>query len=236
MKQCLVLVTALVGISQICAAAAACGSGTLGSYVSLGSSGCMVGSDTLFNFQVLPGTAGASEISPLNVTLAPFAGSSSVGLSAATNVTSAAGVVQEFLFTYQLSGSLFSGSTITLSNSSETGDGAVTGLKNFCAGGSFGMDGVSGCTGTPGGLATVDGVQNQDSGTFMGASLLSVTDDVTIDGGTAGSANGGTFLNEFATTSMTPTPEPTSLLLTGVALAFAGGWRFRSILAGRDRR
>ncbi|HMF75295.1 MAG TPA: hypothetical protein VK604_06495, partial [Bryobacteraceae bacterium] len=133
------------------------------------------------------------------------------------NVTSSAGSVQESLFTYQLTGGSYIGSTIILSNSFETGDGASTGLQNFCAGGSFGLDGVSGCTGTPGALATVDGAQNQDASLFSAVSFLSVTNDLTFDGGLAGTAAGGTFVNQF-TTAPASIPEPLPLLLTSVGL------------------
>ncbi|HMF77061.1 MAG TPA: hypothetical protein VK604_15490, partial [Bryobacteraceae bacterium] len=118
MKRFVILAAAIAGMVQICSAAPACAAGTLSSYVSLGSAGCIVGTDTLFNFQVLPGTAGATAISPLSVLLSPLSGPSIVGLTSIANVTSSAGSVQESLFTYQLTGGSYVGSTIILSNSS----------------------------------------------------------------------------------------------------------------------
>ena len=150
------------------------------------------------------------------VLLSPVGDVYNPGLTTFVNATSVAGAVQEALFTYQISGSSYVGSSATLSNSSETGDGAVTGLKNFCSGGSFSMNGISGCTGIAGALVTVDGAQNVDSVMFRASSLLSVTDDLTVDGGQVGTAKGATLVNQF-----TATPEPMSFWLAGIGLVFA---------------
>ncbi len=146
------------------------------------------------------------------------------GLTTTVNVSASAGTVLEALFTYRISGNSYGDSAIALSGSSETGDGAVTGLQNFCANGTFGPDGVSGCTGTPGSLLTLDGVQNTDATSFSAASFLSVTDDFTIDGGLAGSASAGTLTNQFSTV-----PEPGSILLTAVGFILAMGIRRKLI-------
>ena len=230
------ILAGLIAVMPQLSPAASCGSGTLSSYVGLGASGCTLGSETLSGFQVLAGTAGASEIAASNVLLSPVLSATSPGLTTTVSVMSAANTVQESLFTYQISGGPLTSAFITLSNASETADGAVTGLLNFCAGGSFGANGVSGCTGLPGALATVDGAQNQDSALFATTGLVSVTNDLTIDGGLAGSATGATLVDQFTAAPSTATPEPMSFVLTGSGLAFLVVVRRRFTNIGSVRR
>ena len=109
-------------------------------------------------------------------------------------------------------------SAITLSGSSETGDGGVTEIENFCAGGMFDSTGVGNCTGTAGSLLTLDGAQNSDYSGLGPVSFLNVTDDFTLSGGTIGSAAGGTFTKSFGAV-----PEPASIMLAGFGLALAAG-------------
>jgi hypothetical protein len=136
--------------------------------------------------------------------------------------------VLEALFNYAISGPAFTMETITLSGSSETVDGAVTDTQNYCAGGQFGPDGVTGCTGSATGtLLTFDGVQNTDQTPFAGPTLLSITDDFVLDGGTAGSASGGTFQDQFSATSAVPEPNG-AFLLPAAVLVFAGIRKLRS--------
>ncbi len=225
MRKIVILGVAIAALAQI-SSAATCTSGTLAGYIGLGSSGCTIGSDTLSSFQLLAGTTGATEIAAANVLLSPTGASANPGLITSVNVVSMTGSVQETLFTYQLSGSSYNSAAISLSNASESGDGAVTGLLNFCAGGAFGADGVSACTGVTGGLATVDGAQNQDSAAFTPVNLLSITNDLTIDGGTAGSATGGALFEQFGATA-TATPEPISVWLTGIGLALVAVRRLK---------
>ncbi len=234
MKRIIFLSAVFAAVAQL-SPAATCVNGTLGSYIGLGASGCTVGSSTVSDFQMLVGTTGATEISASSVFLSPLISSSKPGITTSVNVTSPTGSIQESLFTYQISGATYIGSTITLSKSSETGDGAVTGLENFCAGGSFGVDGVSGCTGAAGALATVDGAQNQDSSIFAAVHLISVTNDLTIDGGSVGSAAGATLLDQFSTPS-TATPEPTCLLFTGVGLALVAVRRQIAHIGRQEKR
>ncbi len=222
MKKLWILCAVLLSASQLSFANSACRSGSLASYIALGASGCAIGSDTLSNFAVLSGISSATTILPGNISLAPFGSTASPGLTTTVTVSAPAGTLLEALFTYQISGRLFGDSAIALSRSSETGDGAVTGVQDFCANGIFGPDGVSGCTGTPGSLLTLDGVQNSAATSFAPARFLSVTDDFTIDGGLAGSATAGTLSNRFSTV-----PEPASLFLMPVGFIFALGIRRR---------
>jgi hypothetical protein len=112
---------------------------------------------------------------------------------------------------------------LTLSNSSETGNGDVTDTQNFCEGGSFGPDGVDGCAGTSGALITVDGAQNTDHAALQSASLLSITDDIIVDSGGTGSASGGTFVDQL--NPPTGVPEPGTYLLFSAGIITALLWR-----------
>jgi hypothetical protein len=214
-KQFLSLASLILAIASV-SSAAPCGAGSLASYIALGSSGCTVGVNTLFDFRALSGIAGATPISSGSVTLTPLGGDFDPGLSATVNITANAGALLETLFTYKITGNPYVSDSISLTNSLALPDGAVTGIQNFCAGGTFGPSGVTGCTGTAGSLLTLAGVQNQDSTLLNSVALLSVTDDFTFDGGLAGSASGGTMTNRF-----TAVPEPAAFFVTGMGLAFA---------------
>jgi MYXO-CTERM domain-containing protein len=209
---------------------APCVSGSLATYQALGSGGCTIGNNLFSSFGTVPGTTGATEFSPSAVSITPSGGSGSPQLLFSVDGGAMAGQLFETIFTYQISGNHYLQSNITLANSSESGDGAVTDIQNLCAGGTFGSDGVTGCTGTPLSLLTVDGIQNTDQTALATPALLSVTDDFTIDGGTAGSAAGGTFTDQFqAQTTPTPTPEPSGMLPFGILiLLIAALWRRRS--------
>ncbi len=204
-----------------------CTTGTLASYVALGSSGCTIGSNLLSSFATVPGTAGATELALSSVSITPSGDSASPQLLFSVDTSAAANQLFETIFNYQISGNPYLQSTIVLANSSETVDGAVTDIQNLCEGGSFGPDGVTGCPGTTDTLLTVDGIQNTDQTPLGSPAFLSVTDDFTVDGGTAGTASGGTFTDQFS--AQTAVPEPTGTLPIGASVLFvAAMWRRRS--------
>ncbi len=216
MRKLCLLAGAVISVCQLNFASPACANDSLSGYIALGASGCTIGANILSDFGALSGISGATPIASATISLSPFGSGASPGLTTTVNVSASAGSMLEALFTYRISGNSYGDSAIGLGGSSETGDGAVTGLQNFCADGTFGPDGVSGCTGTPGSLTTLDGVQNSDATSFSAASFLTVTDDLTVDGGLAGSASAGTLSNQFSTV-----PEPGSILLTAVGFIFA---------------
>ena len=218
MRQRLYLISVTILLSALCSKASTCTNGTLASYIGLRSGGCTIGTNTLYDFQTISGTSGATPISTTEVAISPLGGSFNPGITASVDLTAGANIQLEALFTYRIAGTAYVSDSVTLAGSSETGDGAVTDVQNFCAGGIFGSDGVTGCTGSAGSLLTLDGIQNQDSTAFGPASLLSVTDDFTFDGGLAGSASGGTITDRFSAV-----PEPFSYLLTDLGLALGLG-------------
>ena len=233
MRRFCVLAAICIAISQV-SWGAPCGSGTLADYIALGSGGCTIGSNTLYDFNVVSGSFLATAISPSAVTIGELGGTSNPGITATVNVT-ANGNILEAIFTYRISGNSYSGDSITLAGSSETGNGAVSDAQNYCAGGTFGPDGVTGCTGSAGTLATADGFFNNDSASFGAVNLLSITDDFTLDGSNGGTASGGTITDQFVAKQVAAVPEPFSFLLTGVGFALGAGLTFRSRCAGPFR-
>jgi len=217
MKRLLIMISTVMAAAGL-SFAAPCGNGSLASYIALGASGCTIGSNTLFGFQTVSGTAGATAVATSALAIAPFGGTTSFGFTAATTQTAGANSLLESIFTYQISGNSYTGSSIALAGSSETGDGAVTDIQNYCAGGTFGPDGVTGCAATPGALVTLDGIQQTDLASFTGVGLLSITDDFTLDGGLGGSAAGGSFTDQFTARSVSAVPEPFGFSLTGLGL------------------
>lgn len=210
-------------------AASVCTSGSLATYIALGSPGCTLGDNTVADFHTLRGLSGAVSISPADVSVHPSGGDFNPALGFSVDQTAGANNQLELLFTYQISGGSYAGDSIALAGSSESGDGAVTDIQNFCAGGKFAPDGVTGCTGSAGSLLTLDGVQNRDSATFVHTFFdVFVTDDFTLDGGLSGTASGGSITDRFSIV-----PEPFTYLLTGLGLAVGIGVK---LVRGNRRR
>ena len=227
MKQLLLVVFGLVGV-QAAFATPLCGTGSLASYIALGSGGCTIGADTITSFATL--APNYTPISTTLITVMPAGGTTNPELTFSFSQTANAPATLEAFFTYTISGPTFLTDVITVSNSSETGNGDVTDTQNYCVGGHFGMDGVDGCTGsTSGALAVVDGSGLQTDNANFPASThsLNITDDFVVDSGGTDSASGGTFADQFTTT--TATPEPGAFVLTGAGLALAALRRFRGI-------
>jgi hypothetical protein len=218
MKYLFIVLLALTSGSSI-SLAASCISATLASYISLGTTGCTVGTNTLAGFDISDETtAGATEIDPGKIFISTSGGTLHPTLAATVNGTASAGMLLEALFTYQISGNLYTAENISLSRSSEHGDGAVSDIQNYCSGGSFSGETFDICSGTAGSLLTLDGFQNTDSTSSLGQSLISIVDDLTIDGGLTGSASGGKIVDAFSAV-----PEPASLFVVGVVLVFVAG-------------
>jgi hypothetical protein len=202
-----------------------CVAGSLASYQALGATGCTIGTNLVSSFIPLSGTTGGTELAPADISVSTSGGSGSPQLVFSVTQTTSS-LLKEALFTYKISGNpLYTQSEIDLSKASETGDGGVSDVQNLCVDGTFGSDGVTGCSGSSPSLAqaTIDGAINSSLTSFTALSFLSVTDDFTIDPGTVGSASAGIFTDTFtAGTTATPVPEPQSTVLFAVlALALA---------------
>jgi hypothetical protein len=222
MKHLFVLAASLFCLPML-SAAPICTTGTLLSYENLGAGGCTIGTNTLASFTTLTGSAGTTAISPGAITIRPGGSTTNPALTFQFSQTANPGQTEEAIFDYAISGAAYIADMLSLSNSSESGNGGVSDAQNFCAGGSFGSNGVSGCTGTTsGGLVTIDGAQNTDHATLTSPHLLSITDDIVVDSGGVGTASGGIFVDQFTATAIpTGAPEPATYLLfsTGIAVA-----------------
>jgi hypothetical protein len=218
MKRLLLLVSSLLG-AVLASQAATCTSGSLATYIALGSGGCTIGNNTLFNFRALTGTAGNMEIAPSAVTIGPLGGSFNPGLTISVQVTSSPPFgSKELMFNYDVKGTTYVGEAMTLSGASEPADGGVTDTINYCENGTFNSTGVLGCTGITGGTSLVNGVLNRDTFTFHQSSFLSLTDDLVITAGAGSPTSGGTITDQ-----LTSVPEPTSYLIAvlGILVAFS---------------
>ena len=218
----------LLGASLFCfqtlSATPICMTGTLATYESLGAGGCTIGANTLASFTTLALTYGTAAIAPGSITIAPVGGTTNPGLTFTFSQTASTGQTLEAIFDYMISGAAYTMDTLTLSGGSETGNGDVTDTQNFCEGGSFGPDGVDGCTGPANGaLITVDGAQNMDQSLLASPLLLSITDDIIVDSGGVGSASAGTFVDQLNAT--TGVPEPATYLLFSVGIIAILLWR-----------
>jgi hypothetical protein len=234
MKLAAAVCAVVTGFASLASGEPICVSGTLASYVALGAQGCSIGSNLLSGFDILSGINGSTLISPSDINVTPVMSASDIGLTLSVSSNASGGAILEALVSYRISGGSYLAGSISASGTSTSGNGVVTDVQNFCLGGSFGPDGVSGCsTGRSGNLLLVgDGAV---STSFASATSLSVTDDITFDSGGSGSGNraaGGIFTDSF-TSGLASIPEPCtlSLLIAGsLSLAFV---RFRN---GNRRR
>jgi len=200
---------------QVASATPVCSTQSLAGYIALGAGGCTIGADTVASFMTLTGFA--TPINTASITVTPSGGTFNPELTFSVSQAVSGGTVDEAIFNYTISGPAYTTDVINLSGSSETVDGAVTDTQNYCVGGHFGPDGVDGCTGsTSGALVAVDGAQQSDNTSFANPHSLNITDDFVLDSGTAGTASGGTFSDQF-----TAVPEPGVFLLTGTGLVLA---------------
>jgi hypothetical protein len=198
-----------------------CVAGSLASYEALGATGCTIGANLVSSFTTLSGTTGGTELDPADISVSTSGGTASPQL--VFTISQSPSSLLEALFTYKISGNPYAQSEIDLSNSSETGDGAVTDVQNLCVDGTFGPDGVTGCNGSADpAQVTIDGALNSSQTPLTALSFLSVTDDFTIDPGTFGTASAGTFSDTFTAGATSTVPEPKSTVFFGVlALALA---------------
>ena len=74
MKQIAFIASAILSIAGVCSAAP-CATGTLSSYVALGAAGCSIGTNTLYDFQILSGgTTGATAIAAASISVSAMGG------------------------------------------------------------------------------------------------------------------------------------------------------------------
>lgn len=191
-----------------------CISGSLLDYINLGGTGCTASSVLLSNFEIVAGQSFATPIAPASVQVTPVGGQTAPALLLTLNTTAAAGELFELFVRYNVGGGLVAAS-ISLGSAVVNGDGAITGILDICAGGSFNSGSPTGCSGTAVSTATfaIEGDSLLSSSTPLPASsFFDVFADITVDGGPSGSAS-----LESATVAVA-TPEPSTLLLVTAVL------------------
>jgi hypothetical protein len=212
MRTSLLVAIMLVAIGT-CSAAPMCGSGSLSTYLGLGSDGCSIGSSTFNQFSLLELPFGATAIDAAGINVTPVTDSNNPGFTFTINGSASAGQLLEILLGYVVTGGPIAGNTISMTGNSVIGDGAVTVVEDKCIGGVFAPMSVTGCTGLADTLILFDiGIDAQTSArlTFPTVMMLGVVTDIAIDGGLGGSGALGSVTTQFQTI-----PEPSSVLITG---------------------
>ena len=201
------------------ALAGPCLPGTLSDYILLGSTGCTLNQVQFFDFYTAPGQAVATPIDPTAIQVTPGGVAYFPTLLLTLNSTAGAGSLFETFFHYSATGDTLLGASIALGTLAVTGDGAITGVLDVCAGGLFFPFEPTGCTGSPGtAIAFAIDIDSQLSSRldFPATSFFDVFVDISIDGGLNG------FASLDAASVSATTPEPAPLLLTALALACFG--------------
>lgn len=221
------------------ASAAPCTTSTLATYSMLGASGCTVGAVTFSGFVLRP--AAATAINSASITVTPvMIGATIVGVSFGVSPTDSGGFYFDNLIGYRIDGmgSTISGATVDFAGSSASGDAAVSVAENLCLGGTFGADGVSGCSsGNTVDLAVIDVGSGPDpaySQAFAAVSALAVATDIAYDSG-SGFVDGSSSTLTSATNLFNVVAAPRAVPEPSVAALFAAA-AFGLGLARRRRR
>jgi len=203
-----------------------CVPGSIQSFVNLGTTRCEVATVQFSNFTMLPGQTVGMPIDLAQIQVIPGGTASNPMLSFTLNRTATAGEVFESFFSFSAFGPLLMGASIGLTPPSVAGDGAVTAILDVCPNASFAGGDPLGCPASPASLVLFAIDQSSflsDSAGLPVSSSFNVLVDLTIDGGSSGSATLGSAAIGFSSV-----PEPSEGLL--VALAFS------AFIASRARR
>ncbi len=160
------------------------------------------------------GTAGATAIDPLSISVTPLPGLT--GLRFAVTQNAVSGQLLEAFFRFTADNGPYTGSTLTLAGAGATVDGVVNGVFEGCGAANFSGPGGS-CGGAPVSLIVTqaDGFSIlTDSIDFAPQSFFDVFVTLRLDGGLAGTASGATLDVTFANV-----PEPATAYLGAGALA-----------------
>jgi uncharacterized protein (TIGR03437 family) len=199
MKQVGLLILAWLGAAQF-VSAAPCVPGTLASYIALGAGGCTIGSNVLANFTQGSALNGAVNIPLAGLNVFPAGGASNPGIVVTGNITAGNGQVFSALINYTIAGSTFTSDTVTLSNTTATGNGAVTDIQNFCLNGDFQAPSfASGCAAGEGSGSPLVVLGNGSATASVNATSLGITHNLEIDSGITGNASGAVIIDQFGT-------------------------------------
>lgn len=221
------------------ASAAPCTTNSLSAYSMLGATGCTIGLVTFSNFELRPPATNA--INSLSITVTPvFVGGTIVGVTFGVSPTNSGGSYFDDLIGYRIAGmgSSLGGATVDFAGSSASGDAAASVAETLCLGGTFGADGVSGCSSSNAvNLAVVDvgfGPDPADSQLFSAVTALAVATDIVFDSG-SGSVEGSSSTLTSATNLFNVVAAPRPLPEPSVPLLFAAA-AFGLALARRRNR
>lgn len=240
MNRLVLLFFAFLTGTKLVTATPVCTYESLAAYVSLGSSGCTIGTSLVSNFTILTPPSYLGNIDPSNVDITPVNGVGAVGIYAWTKGAAS----NESIFTYEISGNTYSSDAGFVGQYSYGGNAVVYYQQNYCEGGTFGPDGMTDCTGSNPGTLTLflSGTYlfpspNYTSTPITPTNMLTVTTQFRLDAGAGpiltGFANGGDFGDIFGV-PRGPVPEPLSFLLTAAGLLITGysvAWRRRRPLS-----
>jgi uncharacterized protein (TIGR03437 family) len=216
MKQVGLLFLAWLGAAHL-VSAAPCVPGTLSSYIALGAGGCTIGNNVLANFAQATALNGTIDIPPSGLNVFPSGGSSNPGIVVTGNITTASGQVFSALINYTITGSTYTSDTITLSNTTATGNGAASDIQDFCPNGNFQAPTyVAQCPGGEGAGSPLVVVGNGSATASLSATSLGITHNLVIDSGTTGTASGAVIVDSFGISG-----GATQNILTSVS---AGNW------------
>lgn len=223
-------------VSMFPLAAAPCATGTLTSYIALGSTGCTIGGDTFFNFQLIDNSSGGAPVVPASAItvegygpagtsgasgVAPFL-PADIGVDFDAAWSAAAGQSQDDNISFDVS---VGNGAASITDAGITQDSAV-----------FGNGSVSvaekGCSGIVFPCSQQWGVSTNDASfiadtIFSATGTLSVEKDIEVIGGTSG--GGSTLSNVADVFSAVPEPRAVSLLL---GLGLLAGFALRKKLQG----
>jgi uncharacterized protein (TIGR03437 family) len=214
MKQFGLLFFAWLGAAHL-VSAAPCVPGTLESYIALGPGGCTIDGNVLANFAQAAALSGTINIPPSGLNVFPSGGPSNPGIVVTANVNAASGQVFSTLVNYTITGSTYTSETITLSNTTATGNGAASDVENVCTNGNFQAPTyATQCPGSAGSPLVVIG--NGSATASLTAMSLGITHNLVIDSGITGTASGAVIVDSFGTSG-----SVTQNILTSVS---AGNW------------
>ena len=224
MRAALLIVFALV-LAVAASAGTMCIPGTLQDYVNLAPDvGCTLNGFTFENFELAPVLAGATPIDPTTVQVTPGGGSPQLLFT--LNSSAGPGQIFESFFRFNVVGGAMTGASILLGNPLASGDGAVTGILDVCAGGLFlGIEPIgceTGISGTAIPFATADLTVPFGAVTLPASNFFDIFVDLTIDGGLSGFAS-----LDSATVAITPEPSAMLTMAAGLALFTLAGTRRR---------
>ena len=192
--------------------AASCAPGTLASYMALGAAGCTIGGNVLANFTQGSPLNGTVNIPPSGLNIFPAGGGSNPGIIITGSVTAGSGQTFSALIHYTISGGNYTSDTVTLSNTTATGNGAVTEIQNFCRNGDFQAPTFAAqCPGAEGPGSPLVVIGNGNANASLTATSLGITHNLVIDSGITGTASGAVIVDQFGTTGSAAQSPVTSV-------------------------